>query len=241
MRRQRSDSAVLKAARRNRLLNALPDRDLHPLLAGANVSNLHHGRRLYREGGPVHSLYFPICGVISILASTLDKGDIEVATIGNEGATGVDITLGMSRALGRTVIQVAGEGIVVGAAPFVDVMRRRPQFSLLMHRYVYAFVRQVMLAGACNRLHNAEERCARWLLMTHDRAGTDRFALTQHYLALMMGTRRARVNTALALLRRAGAIQYTYRSIAIADRKRLESFACPCYSLIRDTYDLVRV
>jgi CRP-like cAMP-binding protein len=223
------------------LLNALPDRDLQFLLAGTSVSNLSHGRRLYREGGPVRSLYFPICGVISVLAGALDKDDIEVATIGNEGAAGIDVTLGISCALGRTVIQVAGEGIVIGATPFIDMMRRRPQFSLLMHRYVYAFVRQVMLAGACNRLHNAEERCARWLLMTHDRAGSDRFALTQHYLAHMMGARRARVNTALAQFRRVGAIQYTYRSITISDRKLLESFACPCYNLIRCAYDLVTV
>jgi hypothetical protein len=79
------------------------------------------------------------------------------------------------------------------------------------------------------------------LLMTHDRADSDRFSLTQHFLASMMGTRRARVNPALASLRRAGAIHYTYRRIAVADRQQLESFACPYYHLIRGAYDLVKV
>jgi CRP-like cAMP-binding protein len=223
------------------LLNALPDRDLRFLLAGANISNLHHGHRLYREGGPVRSLYFPSHGAISILAGTSDRGDIEVATVGNEGAAGIDIMLGVSRALGRTIIQISGEGVVIAASQFLELMRRRAQFSLLIHRYVYAFVRQMMQAGACNRLHTAEERCARWLLMTHDRAGNDRFVMTQHSLAVMMGTRRARVNMALALFRRVGAIQYTYRSIVVADRKQLESFACPCYNLIRGAYDVVKV
>jgi CRP-like cAMP-binding protein len=112
------------------LLNALPDRDLHLLLSGATVINLHHGLRLYREGGPVDWLYFPTHGVVSILAGTSDKGDIEAATVGREGAAGIDVIFGVSRALGHTVIQVAGEGIVIAAPQFLELMRRRAQFSL---------------------------------------------------------------------------------------------------------------
>jgi len=235
------ENGVVEAARHNRLLNALPDRDLRSVLTGAEVIDLQHGRRLYREGGPVDSVYFPTQGVVSVLAGAMDNGDVEVASVGNEGVAGVDVALGVSRALGRTIIQVAGEGIVMGAKSFMDVLRRRPQFSLLIHRYLYAFVRQIMQAGACNRLHTAEERCARWLLMTHDRAGGDDFALTQDFLAAMMGTRRARVNLVLAMFRRAGAIKYSYRRITVVDRKQLESFSCGCYDLIRSAYDLVTV
>ena len=235
------ENGVVEAARHNRLLNALPDRDLRSVLTGAEVIDLQHGRRLYREGGPVDSVYFPTQGVVSVLAGAMDNGDVEVASVGNEGVAGVDVALGVSRALGRTIIQVAGEGIVMGAKSFMDVLRRRPQFSLLIHRYLYAFVRQIMQAGACNRLHTAEERCARWLLMTHDRAGGDGFALTQDFLAAMMGTRRARVNLVLAMFRRAGAIKYSYRRITVVDRKQLESFSCGCYDLIRSAYDLVTV
>jgi CRP-like cAMP-binding protein len=236
-----SENALVRAARFNHLLNALNERDLHAALAGASVTSLEHGRRLYREGGPVGSVYFPTNGVVSILAGTADSGDVEVATVGNEGVAGIDVMLGVPRALGRTITQVAGQGIAMGAKRFLELLRRRPQFSLLIHRYVYAFVRQMMQAGACNRLHTAEERCARWLLMTHDRAGRDDFGLTQDFLAQMMGTRRARVNLALAEFRRAGAIQYVYRRIQVVDRKILESFSCRCYDLIRSAYDLVTV
>jgi len=171
----------------------------------------------------------------------VENGDVEVASVGNEGVAGIDVALGVPRALGQTIIQVAGEGIVMGAKRFLELLRRRPRFSLLIHRYVYAFVRQIMQAGACNRLHTAEERCARWLLMTHDRAGSDDFALTQDFLAVMMGTRRARVNLALAMFRRAGAIKYGYRRISVVDRKQLESFSCGCYDVIRNAYNLVTV
>src|SRR6266849_5437685 len=93
------------------------------------------------------------------------------------------------RALGRKIVQVAGQAIMIGAKRFVELLRDEQQLSLVIHRYLYAFLREVMQACTCNRLHTTEERCARWLLMAHDRAGTDQFALTQHFLAEMVGTR----------------------------------------------------
>jgi CRP-like cAMP-binding protein len=235
------EKEVLEAARQNRLLNALPAKDLEAVVGGATLTQLLHGRKLYREGGPVDSVYFPTHGVVSILTVAAERGGVEMASVGNEGVAGVDIVLGVSKALGRTVIQVAGEGIVLSANRFMDLLRKKPQFSLLIHRYLYAFVRQVMQTAACCHIHTAEERCARWLLMTHDRTDGNEFALTQDTLATMLGTRRALVNRALALFRRAGAIKYVYRKIAVIDRKQLESFSCDCYEIIRDTYELVRV
>lgn len=230
----------MKAAKHNRLLSALSDEDLNSALGNCELTKLAEGRRLYRDGGAVDSVYFPTGGVVSVLAGT-PEGDVEVASVGNEGVTGVNAVMDIPQSLGRTVIQVAGEAIVMGAKEFQKLLAEGRRFSVLVHRYCYAFVRQIMQGCACNRLHTAEERCARWLLMTHDRAGKDEFALTQHFLAQMMGTRRASVNLALALFRRAGAIQYVYRSIRVVDRKQLESFACPCYDIIRKAYDLVKV
>ena len=110
-----------------------------------------------------------------------------------------------------------------------------------MHRHLYTLTRQILHGAACNRLHSMEERCARWLLMAHDRAGTDQFALTQDILAEMLGTRRANVNLALAMFRRAGAVQYVYRRITVIDRNLLESFSCSCYGLIRQAHQLVKI
>jgi len=108
-----------------------------------------------------------------------------------------------------------------------------------VNRYMYAFFKQLAQNGACNRFHTAEERCAKWLLLTHDRAGTDTFTLTQKFLGDMMGTRRANVNLALAQLREAGAIAYRYRNITVTNRPELESFSCPCYEKIHDSLRLV--
>lgn len=188
----------------------------------------------------MEKVYFPAGGVVSVLAGTPD-GDVEVASVGNEGVAGVNAAMGVTQSLGQTVIQVAGDAVVMGAKQFQKLLKDGREFTTLVHRYCYAFVRQIMQGCACNRLHSAEERCARWLLMTHDRAGADEFSLTQEFLAQMMGTRRASVNLALALFRRAGAIQYVYRRIRVLDRKQLESFACPCYGIIRKAYELVRI
>jgi CRP-like cAMP-binding protein len=102
-----------------------------------------------------------------------------------------------------------------------------------MHHYIYALTRQVLQAGACNRLHTMEERCARWLLMMHDRTNADTFPLTQEFLSDMLGVRRATVNVALGILKSAGFIQYVRGQITVTDRAGLESASCPCYELIR--------
>jgi len=111
----------------------------------------------------------------------------------------------------------------------------------LMHQYMYALTHQIVQAGACNRLHTMEERCARWLLMMHDR--TDKknstFPLTQEFLAEMLGVRRATVNLAIGMLKNAGFIQYVRGQITIVDRAGLESASCPCYDLIRKEYQLL--
>ena len=110
-----------------------------------------------------------------------------------------------------------------------------------MHRYMYALTHQIVQAGACNRLHTMEERCARWLLMMHDRTENNKnsFPLTQEFLAEMLGVRRATVNLAIGILKNAGFIQYVRGQITIVDRAGLESASCPCYDLIRKEYQSV--
>jgi CRP-like cAMP-binding protein len=237
----RATNAVLERARLNHILNALPDGTLRRILSGTTLKDLPRGRRLYREDGPVEALYFPIHGVVSILTRATESRDTVMATVGNEGAVGISVAMGIPRALGRKIVQVAGQAIMIGAKRFEELLRVEQQLSLVMHRYLYAFVREVLQACTCNRLHTMEERCARWLLMAHDRAGTDQFALTQDFLAEMLGTRRANVNLALAMFRRAGAVQYVYRRITVIDRNLLESLSCPCYRLIHQAHELVKI
>lgn len=96
---------------------------------------------------------------------------------------------------------------------------------------------QISQGTACNRVHSNMQRCARWLLLTHDRVGKDEFSLTQEFLSQMLGVRRATINEVAAQLSAAGAISYRRGIIRVEDRLRLESESCLCYSIIRNEYD----
>jgi CRP-like cAMP-binding protein len=222
-----------KAARHNRVLDGLPDTSLRTLLAHAGLIDVGHDRVLYRQDRTIPALYFPTRGTVSLLVGAPEGAAVEVATVGNEGVVGITAVIGIALAPERAVVQVPGQAIRISKQRFHEVLDCDEQFSLAMRRYLYLFLRQVMQSAACNRSHTAEGRCARWLLMAHDRSGTDDFPLTQHFIADMMGTRRANVNEALGSFRRSGAIDYRYRRITILDRKRLESFSCPCYQVLR--------
>jgi CRP-like cAMP-binding protein len=231
--RHNKQDALAGAARHNRVLSALPKRAFNAILSNASLQDLELGRTLYRQDKSFPAVYFPITGIVSIFVGTSETRDVELATVGNEGVVGATAALGVLRAVGRAVVQVPGQAILVSTKPFQEVLRKEEQLSQFIQRYIYLFLRQVMQSGACNRLHTATERCARWLLMAHDRAGANQFRITQAFIAAMMGTRRAEVNRALAEFRRAGAVDYKYRSIVILDRRQLESFSCRCYELLQ--------
>jgi CRP-like cAMP-binding protein len=235
------DPELAAAARHNHLLRGLPKDQFSAILGGCSLVQLEQHRILYREDGNVPAVYFPIDAVISILVGAGGTPGVEVATVGNEGVVGASAVLGVQRAFGKTLVHVAGQSIAVTARHAARLLCEQPEVSILLRRYLFAFMRQVAQSGACNRLHTAEERCARWLLMTRDRAGTDQFAITQDLLAAMMGARRPTVNLALSVLRNAGAIEYRYRTLKVLDREQLESFSCPCYSIIRKVFEVVRL
>jgi CRP-like cAMP-binding protein len=111
----------------------------------------------------------------------------------------------------------------------------------VMHAYTYALFVQVSQGTACNRAHAVEQRCARWLLQTHDRVRGNAFDLTQEFLAHMLGERRATVNQVASMLQHRGLIRYTRGHIEVTDRDGLEAAACPCYRFVRDEYERILV
>lgn len=228
-------------ARRNRLLSMLPPKEFKTLLADATAVDYPQGRLIYREESSIPFILFPVDAVASILVGAGDDSVVEVATVGNEGMVGVGAIMAVATAFGQTIIQIPGRAISLNYTRACRILREQPNVQILIHRYLYAFLRQVAQAGPCNRLHSAAERCARWLLMTQDRVFSDDLLLTQHFLAAMMGTRRPTVNLALATLRNGGAIEYTYRSIKILDRELLISFSCPCYGFVNKAFEAVRL
>jgi CRP-like cAMP-binding protein len=182
-------------------------------------------------------MYFPIEGVLSMVNEPEDGDIVEFATVGNEGMAGMPLLLGASTMPSRVFVQVAGSAFRGDAARLLDVLQRTPIFHARLLRYVMALINQISQGASCNRLHDVQERCARWLLHTHDRVNGESFMLTQEFLSQMLGVHRPTVTIAARMLQQAGLIRYSRGRIEVIDRPGLEAAACPCYRLIADQYD----
>jgi CRP-like cAMP-binding protein len=215
-------------------------------VAQADIVSLQEYDELYPVDGRIEYVYFPLTLMASILVEAGNRTAVDLATIGNEGMVGNVVALNMARAWGLTLVQVSGLAVKLPAAALLTHLEQQPLFRTILAHYQDAFIRHIFQVGACNLLHTLEERCARWLLMTQDRVGRATFGLTQQFLAQMLGVRRATVNLALGLLKRAGLIMYTRGRFQILNRHGLEDVSCSCYERIATEYqrmqaDLSRV
>jgi CRP-like cAMP-binding protein len=218
----------------NRLLAALPPEELDRLLPEMETVPLEARQELYVEGQPIRHVWFPHSGVLSMLNRVSEGSMLEIATIGNEGFVGVQVLLGVDTMPSIGFVQIAGAASRMEIGAFRAALGTNPALNALLLRYTLALLNQVAQKAACNRAHPIEERCARWLLTTHDRVNGDKdFQLTQEFLAEMLGVRRASVSVAEAMLQRAGLIRYTHGTMSIMDREGLEAAACSCYALLR--------
>ena len=222
----------------NRLLAKMETEDYKAVMAAGKVVFLKFRKVIHRQDKPVDAVYFPVTCMVSLLVTTNDRPQMEMATVGKEGVVGAAELLQTQGAMGLNLIQIPGDAMRIDAATFQQ-LGRRPLIEDILHRHQYALMRQILQGAACNRLHNMEERCARWLLMTHDRAGQDHFPLTQEFLAHMLGVRRATVNVATGMLKKAGFIQYVRGKLTVIDRRGLESSSCDCYRAIVRAYDSI--
>jgi len=222
----------------NHLLDALPAAERTELMSQLRPAHLIIKTVLFDPGQPIDSVYFPIDGVISLVTPLADGNIVEVATIGNEGIVGVPLVAGGSLAV-RAISQVGGRSLRMDARSFVTELERLDGFRSLVQRYIQALFGQISQAAACNRLHSNEERLSRWLLMSHDRVGTDTFPITHEFLGQMLGSRRATVTLSAGLLQAAGLIKYHRGRVTIVDREGLESVSCECYALIKQALDRV--
>jgi CRP-like cAMP-binding protein len=224
---------------RNRLLADLPpeeDAQLRPYLerVSLGVKDV-----LYEPYQPIPAVYFPETGVLSIVAIMRDGKTAEVGLIGHEGMLGLPVFLGGETSPRQAFAQTPGESLRMAAAVFTAVLPRVGTLRRRLQRYTQALFTQVSQSAACNTLHETTPRCCRWLLMTHDRVGSDEFLLTQEFLAQMLGVRRASVSAVAATLRRAGLIRYRWGQMTIVNRPGLEAAACECYRIIKAEYDRV--
>jgi CRP-like cAMP-binding protein len=231
--------ARLASDTHNLLLDSLPAGDLESIRPCFERVALPLSMTIYEANEPISQVYFPLSGIISMVSS-MREGTVEVGTIGCEGMAGIPIVLHADSMPTRAFVQVAGEAMRTSADDLRRAMHEYPALERVLSRYAMALFDQAAQSAACNRLHSLEERCARWLLMTHDRVREDLLPLKQTFLAEMLGVHRPAVTVAAGALQRAGIISYTRGKIRIVNREALENASCACYEITRRSFEQLR-
>jgi CRP-like cAMP-binding protein len=221
---------------RNRLLLALPRAAYRALLPELDAVILSHGSVLFQARDRITHVYFPQRCVISLLAAAGDGGGVEVGLIGNEGMVGLSVFLGATSSTTQAVVQIPDGARRMEAGAFRRAIDRQPSLGRVLRRYTRSRISAVTQGLACNQRHAVAPRCARWLLMAHDRVGADRFELTQDFLGQMLGAQRPTVSITARGLQSLGLIRYARGFITVLDRLGLESAACTCYNVMKADY-----
>ncbi|WP_158509004.1 Crp/Fnr family transcriptional regulator [Gemmatirosa kalamazoonensis] len=220
----------------NRLLRALPATEYDAMRADLHDVAITQGAVLCEAQALVTHVYFPQRCVVSLLTPVDEGPAVEVGLVGNEGMVGLTVFLGGRLATTQAVLQVPDGASRMTAAAFRRALRRGPALPALMQAYARTMLGQITQNAACSQRHLVGPRCARWLLMAHDRVGEDRFTLTQAFLGQMLGVQRATVSMAAQALHTLGVIRYARGHVTVTDRAGLEAAACACYDVIAADY-----
>jgi CRP-like cAMP-binding protein len=217
----------------NKILLAIPDEEYLSIRAHLKFVELPHHRILHEPNESLHFVYFPNGGLLSLVVVMESGETVEVGIVGKEGIAGIPSAVGLRRNPFREVVQMAGDGFKIKIGVLQDALRSNPQLQLMLSRYIVLHCLQVSQTAACNRLHRAEQRLARWLLMTQDRVDSGALSITHDFLATMLGTDRPTISLAAGVLQKKKLIDYPRGAVKILNRKKLEHFACECYGIIQ--------
>jgi CRP-like cAMP-binding protein len=223
----------------NRLLSQLGSNGFRNLTSRLEDLTLRSRQVLYEPNEPPEYVYFPAGAVVSLVTVMRDGTAVETATIGYEGMVGVVAVLGVGNMYERAFCQIPGPAKRLPRPILAREVDRSPVLRRLLSRYMQGLIVQFTQGVACNRLHSVEQRCARWLLTTHDSVGTDSFPLTQEFLAGMLGVRRATVSVVAGRLQKAGLITYHHGTVTIRDRGGLKARACECCDVIETEFERI--
>ena len=218
---------------RNRILLSMPDAEYRSIRPHLEFISLAHHRSLHEPHKKSKFVHFPNEGLISLVVALMDGRTVEAGVVGNEGIAGGPAAVGIGRSPLREVVQIAGSGFRVRVGTFQGTLQSTPQLHAMLGRYLAVLGMQVAQTAACNRLHNIEQRLARWLLMAQDRIDSGSLPITHDFLATMLGTDRPSVSSAAGILQKMQTIEYIRGAVKILNRKKLEKFACECYAIIR--------
>jgi len=223
---------------KNRLLAALPDEDFRRILPHLKTVPLLVKETLLKRGAPIRYVYFPNGGVCSVTAMMNNGTAVEVATVGDEGMIGIAAFFGGLAMPGESMVQVPdtnAERMTVEALH--AELDRHGALHDAINRYSQGMIALMMQSTACMALHNVQERCCRWLLMTHDRIRADQFSLSHEFLAMMLGSTRPTVTLVARNLQQAKLIRYIHAKVTILNRRGLEAMSCECYATIKTEFD----
>lgn len=217
---------------KNLILASLPKAELRALEPHLTPIELPRRYILHEASEKVDYGYFLEEGLASVVVILEDGNTVEVGVVGREGMAGLPILMNTDRIPNQTFMQVPGSGHRIKANLLQDNFERLPHLRKMLLRYLHLHLVQASQTAACNRLHEVEERMARWLLICQDRVNSHDINLTHEFLAQMLGTRRSSVTIAAGLLHRSGLIDYTRGRVTIRDQEGLKKTACECYRAI---------
>ena len=177
-------------------------------------------------------IYFIESGIVSLVASTQAGSSVEVALIGREGVAGIADALGNQPLPYGLVVQIPGLAYRAPKKLIREHILSCSALHELLMDYSQRVMHQLAQSALCNRFHTSVQRLARWLLLTAERAETNRFELTHEFVAQMVGAARSAVSEAASTLREKGIIDYRRGVLTIRDPKRLHKFACECFDAV---------
>lgn len=218
----------------NLILLSLPPQEATRVFHSLELVRLKLHQVLHEAGEVIKSGYFLNNGLGSVLTVQPDGKSVEVGLIGKEGFVGLPIVFGFKTNPLRVVVQADATAYRADIPTLLKILPTCPTLERQIQRYAMTLSMQSTQLAACNRLHDVEERLARWLLMSHERIGSETMPLTQEFLGQMLGTRRSSVSVAASILQKAGMITYTRGNVTILDKAKLATAACDCYQIIQD-------
>jgi CRP-like cAMP-binding protein len=221
----------------NQLLNSIPRHELLSFEKKLDRVRLELHEVLIESNMKIDYVFFPQTCMISIVTPLENGSSIEAATVGNDGMIGLPLFLGLETSNTRALCQMAGECLRMRASDFKEAMSQSAGLRTALGLYTNALLAMVSQGSACNGLHSIEQRLARWILTISDRVGSDKFSVTQEFLAQMLGTHRPTLTQVAINLQNAGLITYSRGSVQITNRPGLADTACECYELIRELYE----
>jgi len=221
---------------RNEILSLIPESEYELIRSDLEAVSLRRDSILHDGGEKIDFTYFLTSGLASLVVQTSDGRSVEVAVIGREGGVGAPLTSGLHRRPYRAIMQIPGSAVRIPADLLEEKLRRMPVLGTALNRYVLVRGLQIAQIAACNRLHEIDQRLARWLLMCRERVNSDLLPVTHEQLAQILGTGRPSVSLAAGVLQKTGVIEISRGAVRILKRRELESAACECYRAIAQFY-----